>query len=200
MEGGSALEQPRVPLLAGARGGGDVGDDCSSDKPRSRSEDSRSSSGELECRICGDTKATAGNPFISPCDCSGSISSVHVECLEKWILSRPGNRSADGENMECEICHGQYRIKLEHRLKLTLDTICSLSTLSHVAESLFLCLSIASMLVIIVDVEGVVVSNSTGMVCIASTIIVFLLLTCRRLYLRWFRMTSVPRISPLDSV
>jgi hypothetical protein len=57
-----------------------------------------------ECRICGETEVSKSNRFISPCECSGSISLVHVECLERWILQRPGNRDAVGENLECEIC------------------------------------------------------------------------------------------------
>ena len=41
---------------------------------------------EAICRICldGDLKDEPDNPLISPCNCSGSMKYVHLECLATW--------------------------------------------------------------------------------------------------------------------
>ncbi|XP_064488047.1 E3 ubiquitin-protein ligase MARCHF2-like [Ornithodoros turicata] len=64
---------------------------------------SSSSSGEGQplCRICllGDDK----QPLLEPCNCRGSIGSVHQECLERWI-----SRTANGK---CQICQFQFKVQ-----------------------------------------------------------------------------------------
>ena len=36
------------------------------------------------CRICLDDTDTESNPFITPCQCHGSMRFIHVECLREW--------------------------------------------------------------------------------------------------------------------
>lgn len=40
-----------------------------------------SSRSQTECRICFGEKG----PFIRPCDCKGSIASVHPQCIKYWL-------------------------------------------------------------------------------------------------------------------
>lgn len=51
------------------------------------------------CRICFASNQTLMIP--SPCNCSGTVGSVHKSCLREWTRSARNFTS-------CEICHGQY--------------------------------------------------------------------------------------------
>ncbi|XP_017051725.1 uncharacterized protein LOC108095219 isoform X2 [Drosophila ficusphila] len=62
------------------------------------SNDSMPSIGSLVCRICHN----ADNPeqLVSPCLCKGSLTYVHVHCLERWIST--------SRCTTCELCQFQY--------------------------------------------------------------------------------------------
>lgn len=60
------------------------------------------------CVICQEDTCTSSNPFLSPCCCTGSISSIHRECLEQWI--------SHSKQKECSICHAVYRVKLSEEI------------------------------------------------------------------------------------
>ncbi|EDV35986.1 uncharacterized protein Dana_GF12746, isoform A [Drosophila ananassae] len=62
------------------------------------SSDSMPSVGSLVCRICHN----ADNPeqLVSPCLCKGSLTYVHVHCLERWIST--------SRCTTCELCQFQY--------------------------------------------------------------------------------------------
>nr|XP_016930382.1 uncharacterized protein LOC108010077 isoform X2 [Drosophila suzukii] len=62
------------------------------------SNDSMPSVGSLVCRICHN----ADNPeqLVSPCLCKGSLTYVHVHCLERWIST--------SRCTTCELCQFQY--------------------------------------------------------------------------------------------
>lgn len=62
-------------------------------------ETDNSANHELECRVCrigGDNE----RPLFTPCKCSGSIGSVHQDCLEAWL-----NHS---KKDTCELCGVKY--------------------------------------------------------------------------------------------
>ena len=41
------------------------------------------------CRICLQEGEFSGeNPLISPCNCTGSVKFLHLECLRKWLTSK----------------------------------------------------------------------------------------------------------------
>ncbi|ETW87406.1 hypothetical protein HETIRDRAFT_469399 [Heterobasidion irregulare TC 32-1] len=62
-------------------------------------------SDERQCRICLDgTDDTLGR-LIRPCLCKGSISYVHVKCLQRWRNSSPTASAF----FTCPQCHYQYR-------------------------------------------------------------------------------------------
>lgn len=77
---------------------------------------------EEECRICREN-GTTERPLISPCECTGSMKTVHGDCLQRWMHSRP--RTVDEETGElienitdndiCEVCHTPYRYGVEYR-------------------------------------------------------------------------------------
>ncbi|KAH8253119.1 hypothetical protein KR032_003628, partial [Drosophila birchii] len=62
------------------------------------SNESMPSVGSLVCRICHN----ADNPeqLVSPCLCKGSLTYVHVHCLERWIST--------SRCTTCELCQFQY--------------------------------------------------------------------------------------------
>lgn len=224
---GETLDECKQPLLTSAHGEGDA---CSfatvpslvpstlshhgnastdestilSIRPeRTNSLGGASSASYDECRICGDDECTKQNPLIAPCACTGSISKVHVECLEKWILNRPGNRAA-GDNLECEICHTRYSVSLQHRLKLDLKSLCTLSTLSHICEGFALLIAAACMLFSLLIALPVMRSShpeqtmESTLVFVTIVTIPAIMIALRRLFIRWHRTTSIPRVQAIS--
>eukprot|EP00164_Ancoracysta_twista_P002074 GFYU01002735.1.p1 GENE.GFYU01002735.1~~GFYU01002735.1.p1 ORF type:complete len:366 (+),score=54.79 GFYU01002735.1:233-1330(+) len=59
------------------------------------------------CRICQMEEDSSLGEMIAPCECSGSLSLIHSECLLHWILTRPDTSKLS----ECEICKTPYTIK-----------------------------------------------------------------------------------------
>ena len=56
------------------------------------------------CRICFEN--SPHKSLISPCDCSGTISSVHRKCVESWLTR--------SRRTQCELCGVKYVCKKEH--------------------------------------------------------------------------------------
>ena len=42
------------------------------------------------CRICleDEEDLSSGNPFITPCKCTGSMKYIHLKCLREWTDSK----------------------------------------------------------------------------------------------------------------
>ncbi|XP_034565063.1 E3 ubiquitin-protein ligase MARCH3-like [Notolabrus celidotus] len=57
------------------------------------------------CRICHE--GGSQEELLSPCECSGSLSSVHRSCLERWL-------SASGTSF-CELCQHQFTVQRRSR-------------------------------------------------------------------------------------
>lgn len=97
-----------------------------------------------ECRIC---KSSEGK-LVVPCKCSGTSQYVHLDCLKKWIESRPNEPHPTRENyfvpnLRCEICHDQYNVELRRnfvwsskytlgRLKVFLPTFRYIPTIADI--------------------------------------------------------------------
>jgi hypothetical protein len=68
------------------------------------------------CRIClGDEENDMlTNPLISPCKCSGTMSTIHVACLIEWLNSKRETRSSATTKsyqwtcLECELCKSKF--------------------------------------------------------------------------------------------
>ncbi|CAG9839592.1 unnamed protein product [Diabrotica balteata] len=58
-----------------------------------------------ECWICYDADKT--EPLIQPCDCTGDVSSVHHECLRRWLME---SSSSSNEPLKCKVCNYEYDI------------------------------------------------------------------------------------------
>lgn len=64
-----------------------------------------------ECWICYDNEKK--DPLIQPCDCTGDVSSVHHECLTRWLIE---SSSGSAENLRCKVCKCQYDVRSSTRL------------------------------------------------------------------------------------
>ena len=66
------------------------------------------------CRICLCETSESENPLVSPCSCSGTMKYIHIQCLQKWILSRivtkvnDCNVSYQWKAMICELCKHNF--------------------------------------------------------------------------------------------
>ena len=65
-------------------------------------------SDDLICRICFDGESD-NKLLISPCKCTGSMRSVHEECLKKWIISSV----QDIELSTCDICKENFQMDIK---------------------------------------------------------------------------------------
>jgi len=84
--------------------------DITSGEDDSSSESTTNSDGvEPCCRICHQTAEESGNPMITPCRCTGSISHVHVRCLLQW-LQRP--ETVRNSVWRCDVCQQKYCVRL----------------------------------------------------------------------------------------
>ena len=54
----------------------------------------------MQCRFCWE----GGNvsEFVSPCECSGSMKFVHIECIQKWIK--------ESRSRTCNVCNSKYNM------------------------------------------------------------------------------------------
>ncbi|XP_039482830.1 uncharacterized protein LOC120446105 isoform X1 [Drosophila santomea] len=80
---------------------------CNNLNYESASNESMPSVGSLVCRICHN----ADNPeqLVSPCLCKGSMTYVHVHCLECWIST--------SRCTTCELCQFQYNTEQTLRFR-----------------------------------------------------------------------------------
>ncbi|XP_057702386.1 E3 ubiquitin-protein ligase MARCH7 isoform X2 [Corythoichthys intestinalis] len=82
-------------------------------KERLLLEDSDEDEGDL-CRICQMGEASASNPLIQPCRCTGSLQYVHQDCIKRWLCSKIGS----GTNLEgitnCELCKEKLRLNIDN--------------------------------------------------------------------------------------
>ncbi|VVC25865.1 Zinc finger, RING-CH-type,Zinc finger, RING/FYVE/PHD-type [Cinara cedri] len=62
------------------------------------------------CRICYDDLDERNECTISPCYCTGSLASVHISCLERWLST--------SNSSSCDICNYTFKT-IERPLTLT---------------------------------------------------------------------------------
>ena len=66
---------------------------------------------DVPCRICLETNFRQVNTtLLQPCACSGSIGTVHEECLKEAIIFRA---KTSQEPLACEICKNEYKMTIE---------------------------------------------------------------------------------------
>lgn len=64
-----------------------------------------------ECWICYDADKT--DPLIQPCACIGDVSSVHHECLRRWLIE---SSSSSSETLKCKVCDQPYNVHQTEKL------------------------------------------------------------------------------------
>ena len=64
-----------------------------------------------ECWICYDNDNP--EPLIQPCACTGDVSSVHHECLRRWLME---SASSSVEKLQCKVCKQPYDVHNTTRL------------------------------------------------------------------------------------
>ncbi|NXK11352.1 MARH3 ligase, partial [Herpetotheres cachinnans] len=55
------------------------------------------------CRICHE--GSSQEDLLSPCECTGTLGTIHRSCLEHWLSS--------SNTSYCELCH--FRFAVEHK-------------------------------------------------------------------------------------
>ena len=78
------------------------------------------------CRICYSDDDTEENPLVQPCQCSGTMRNIHLECLRQWLSTRICQKVSSNEDssifqikrVECELCKSQLPDYLRHAGKL----------------------------------------------------------------------------------
>ena len=79
------------------------------------------------CRICHEGGNSEG--LLSPCDCTGTLGTVHKSCLEKWLSS--------SNTSYCELCHTEFSIERRPR---PLTEVTKVNALCLVCINLSACL------------------------------------------------------------
>ena len=85
------------------------------------------------CRICylEEDENNLENPLVQPCECTGSVKFIHLECLRKWVSTRSCVKIDTTSEcciflikpVECELCKAKFPdfIKYEKRLLPVID-------------------------------------------------------------------------------
>ena len=78
------------------------------------------------CRICldeEDRNEPGGNPFITPCGCTGSMKFIHVKCMREWLDGKKQSQNLDGvysyywEELTCELCKEPLKLRNEVQIR-----------------------------------------------------------------------------------
>ena len=81
------------------------------------------------CRICyeeEDPISNFDNPLVQPCNCSGSLKYIHLNCLKHWLNTKSCSNLFKNENysvflvepVQCEICKTNFPDFLKHKDKI----------------------------------------------------------------------------------
>lgn len=83
------------------------------------------------CRICHEGGSSEG--LLSPCDCTGTLGTVHKSCLEKWLSS--------SNTSYCELCHTEFSIERCPRPLTEVTKVNALCLSASVFLLIFVCSS-----------------------------------------------------------
>lgn len=61
----------------------------------------------MVCWVCYDQDKQ--EPLIQPCRCTGDVSSVHHECLRRWLVE--SFREEEATEPKCRVCNTPYEIR-----------------------------------------------------------------------------------------
>eukprot|EP01105_Mastigella_eilhardi_P021193 TRINITY_DN5108_c0_g2_i1.p1 TRINITY_DN5108_c0_g2~~TRINITY_DN5108_c0_g2_i1.p1 ORF type:complete len:340 (-),score=72.13 TRINITY_DN5108_c0_g2_i1:403-1422(-) len=66
-----------------------------------------------EQRVCRNCHDTAGDDFIAPCSCAGSMKWVHRSCLDQWRAASPNSMSF----YVCDVCKTHYKLRQRSNIR-----------------------------------------------------------------------------------
>lgn len=78
-------------------------------KPGSSTGEEEAPLNKQDCWICYDSEKN--DPLIQPCQCTGDVSSVHHECLKRWLMETSANAE-----YACKVCGCKYNVQHTTRL------------------------------------------------------------------------------------
>jgi hypothetical protein len=70
------------------------------------------------CRICFCEGGEEDNPLITPCNCSGTMKYIHLQCLQQWLKTKLHTRVTGScisilwKVLECELCKKTFPSKI----------------------------------------------------------------------------------------
>ena len=78
------------------------------------------------CKICYNEEENPENPLVQPCQCSGSLKYIHLNCLKHWLNTKSCIKTDSNERfisflvkpIECEICKAKFPDFIRHKDKL----------------------------------------------------------------------------------
>lgn len=68
-----------------------------------------------DCWICYDAERTDAGPLIQPCRCRGDVSSVHHDCLRRWLVES-SSIGSNKEALSCKVCKCPYEVEQTQKL------------------------------------------------------------------------------------
>lgn len=115
------------------------------------------------CRICHEGGNSEG--LLSPCNCTGTLGTVHKSCLEKWLSS--------SNTSYCELCHTEFSIERRPR---------PLTEVTKVNALCLVCINLSSRLLFCYPVWFVAFFTSHLSACwLACSLVMIVCLFCSRL-------------------
>ncbi|XP_066999681.1 uncharacterized protein [Anabrus simplex] len=69
-------------------------------------------SSSQDCWICYDNERQDVGPLIQPCQCRGDMSSVHHDCLRRWLVES----STNPDCLSCKVCGAAYQVERSNHL------------------------------------------------------------------------------------
>jgi len=111
---GSAIPPSQKPIKTEANNEHDQSIDASVMNTSKVSARNLTNPAAQTCRICLSETAEPGNPFFSPCVCSGTMKYVHIKCLQRWLKSKLHVKDSGQsisiywKTLECELCKSSY--------------------------------------------------------------------------------------------
>jgi RING-variant domain len=64
----------------------------------------------LDCWICYDGGRTDAGALIRPCQCRGDVSSVHHNCLRRWLVEYSLEDPNPQRPLHCKVCRTPYQV------------------------------------------------------------------------------------------
>jgi E3 ubiquitin-protein ligase DOA10 len=101
------------------------------DKASEAGKDNLTNESAAVCRICwcGEEPSNAEdpediNPLISPCHCTGTISTIHLKCLRGWLQTKSTKRTHRKQvvikfkKLDCELCKQNFPFKITYNNRI----------------------------------------------------------------------------------